>query len=93
MAFQRINQLGLDLSITRCFSYKHIFRYYLYLHQWFKLKKTIISLKYLHDDIYHRAYDSVYLKKFKFQSSIYLTYIEITSKMYMFIAASRFLVG
>ena len=33
----------------------------------------MISLKYLHDDIYHRAYDSVYLKKFKSQSSIYLT--------------------
>ena len=37
-----------------------------------KLKKAI-SWKYLHDDIYHRAHDYVYLKKFKFQSSIYLT--------------------
>ena len=30
------------------------------------------SWKYLHDNIYYRAHDSVYLKKYKFQSSIYL---------------------
>ena len=72
MAFQRISQLGLDLSITRCFSYKHIFRYYLYLYQWFKLKKTT-NWKYLSDDTYPRAHNSIYSKKYKIRSSIYLT--------------------
>ena len=62
--------IGLDLRLF--FSYNQIFRYYLYLHQWFKLKKTITSWKYLHDDIYYRAHDSVHLKKYKFRHSIYL---------------------
>ena len=38
-----------------------------------KWKKKKTSWKYLHDNIYHRAHDSVYLKKSKFKSSICLT--------------------